>query len=580
MKTGWIQEWFGSAKRVEPASAALVMLFSGQVCAATCESLADVTLPNNSTITVAQTVSTGTFSNPDGTGNQSGLPTFCRVSGYAAPSSDSHIGWEVWLPVSGWDGRYQQVGNGGLNGSLYYTRLGDMVKRGYVVAATDGGHVGTGAFPNWDSSQIIGHPERIIDYTFRAHQVTHDNAMALIQAYYGKAPERAYFVGCSDGGREGLMMAKRFPSYFDGVVAGAPANYFTHLLINGVKMANLFGDPARAIPAAKVPAVEKASTAACQSVLPGLVEDPRQCHWDPGSLLCKDADNANCLTAAQVETVRDVMKGTFNPRTGRVIFPGYYLFSGVEGFIVPKPNEIAQQIHQFVPALGALAYQDTGHNFQKFDFDSDVDIVDNSLWGSNMLVFPEDLSAFKARGGKVLMYHGWEDPVISPYNSINFYERLIHVNANRADASLLDTAHPNLEYPFTPYGSDLTSIRSATPSSGKAVRDAYTRSLAATRQFARFYMIPGINHCLGGPGPQSWTDASRQYGELVEALENWVEKGTAPNRIVVSKHANDKPDGSVQYTHPLCLYPTVATYKGSGSPTNAENWICQSPGAK
>lgn len=560
---------------IVPSSAGVVLaaLFSSNVCAATCESLATAALPD-STITVAETVSTGAFTNPDGTGKQSGLPVFCRVSGYSTPSADSHIGWEVWFPVHGWVGRYQQVGLGGFNGALYYSRIGDMVKRGYAAAATDGGHVGKPPYPNWDLNEVVGHPERLIDHAYRAQQVTHDNAMALIDAYYGTRPRKSYFVGCSDGGREGLMMAKRFPTYFDGIVAGSPATYFTHIMIGGIKIANLMKDPARTLPVEKLETIQKSATAACQSALPGLVENPRQCHWDPASLLCTGPENDKCLISAQVDTVREVMKGTFNPRTGRMIFPGYNMFSGLKGFITASPVTDAQQIGQFVPALGMVAHQDTKWDFSKFNFDSEVDQIDNSLWGGAATVLPEDFTAFRIRGGKILMYHGWEDPVISPYDSINFYERMIRLNATTAEGKILDVAYPTAEYP---YKTDTSPALGAKAPTAEAAREAHARALAATQQYTRLYMIPGINHCFGGPGPQSWTDATRQYGELVEALENWVEKGVAPDRIVVAKHAADKPDGAVQYTHPLCLYPKVAIYTGKGKPADAANWVCQPP---
>ncbi|MDR3439436.1 tannase/feruloyl esterase family alpha/beta hydrolase [Telmatospirillum sp.] len=402
--------------------------------------------------------------------------------------------------------------------------------------------------------------------------MTHDAAAALIQAYYGTAPQHSYFVGCSDGGREGLMMAKRFPTYFDGIVAGAAAKSVTHLWITNVRWEQLFSNAANVIPVSKIATIQNASTAACANPASGLVENPLQCNWDPSSLLCTGADATNCLTASQVAAVKTIMKGTFNPRTGKMIFPGYNMFSGLSGYIVTSPPLAGGQ--SGANALGAMAYQNTNWDWQNFNFDSDVDKIEATPIGA-AVVLPEDLAAYKARGGKVLLYHGWEDPGISPYDTVNFYERMIRVNATAADGRVLDLSYQNPEFPYNQNTANSSLSPRAQALAAQAMKGAYARSLATTEQFARLYMVPGVNHCSGGPGPQSFTDATRQYGELVQALETWVENGVAPETIVVSKHAGDVSTAAVLFTHPLCTYPKVATYVGSGSTTSANNWVCK-----
>jgi Tannase and feruloyl esterase len=305
------------------------------VRATTCESLTTLSLPNT-TIATAQIIPTGTFvlpPSPYGSeappANSKNIPSFCRVAAEIRPSPDSSIKIEVWMPVTGWNGRYQGQGNGGFAGSIGYSELGDAVRRGYATAGTDTGHWGR----DGDSAWALGHPEKVIDFGYRAtHEMTL-KAKAIIRAFYGKSPEHSYFVGCSDGGREGLMEAQRFPDDYDGIVSGAPANYWTHLLAGAMWVVQATAsNPASYIPTCKIPTISAAVLAACDAqdgLKDGILNDPSHCHFNPDILLCKKSDAHNCLTVPQVAVLKKIYAG---PRDspGHLIFPGY-MPGGEEG---------------------------------------------------------------------------------------------------------------------------------------------------------------------------------------------------------------------------------------------------------
>jgi len=282
------------------------------VGATTCESLTTLSLPNT-TIATAQIIPAGTFIPPPSPygsdappANYKNISTFCRVTAEIRPSPDSSIKIEVWMPMTGWNGRYRGQGNGGFAGSISYSELGDAVRRGYATAGTDTGHWGR----DGDSAWALGHPEKVIDFGYRAiHEMTL-TAKAIIRAFFGKSPEHSYFVGCSDGGREGLMEAQRFPNDYDGIVAGAPANYWTHLLTGAMWVVHATAqDPPSYIPASKIPAISAAVLAACDGqdgLKDGILNDPSHCHFNPDILLCKKSDAHNCLTVPQVAALKKI----------------------------------------------------------------------------------------------------------------------------------------------------------------------------------------------------------------------------------------------------------------------------------
>jgi feruloyl esterase len=305
--------------------AAAVTVSAALASAAPCESLASLALPN-ATITSSAVVAAGEFvAPPTGRGGPAPasfkeVPAFCRVLATLKPTSDSDIKIEVWMPAAGWNGKLQSLGNGGYAGAIGYPGLGAAVAEGYAAASTDTGHVGGTA------NFALGHPEQLLDFAYRGvHEMT-VASKKLIAAFYGNAPKRAYWNGCSTGGRQALTEAQRFPNDYDGIIAGAPANYTSHMTAGQLWIGQaVHKDEASYIPPAKYPAIHAAVLAACDAydgVKDGVLEDPTRCHFDPGVLACKDGDGPSCLTAPQVEAARKIYSGPVNPRTKQQIFPG------------------------------------------------------------------------------------------------------------------------------------------------------------------------------------------------------------------------------------------------------------------
>jgi feruloyl esterase len=482
--------------------------------AATCESLTSLTLPNT-TITMAKAVAAGEFTLPGPTppgANFEDMRAFCRVAATLAPSKDSDIKIEVWMPASDWNGKFQAVGNGGWSGAIVYPSLVRALAHGYATASTDTGHSGgSGSF-------ALGHPEKLVDFGYRAvHEMT-VQAKAIIAAYYGDGPKLSYWNGCSSGGKQGLKEAQRFPADYDGIIAGAPANYWTHLMTGELWIAQAtHKDEASLIPASKYPIIHKAVLEACDAldgVKDGVLEDPRKCHFDPKVIQCKGDDTSNCLTAGQVETARKIYAASKNPRTGQEIFPGLEPGSelGWAGLTGAQPFPIPVDHFKYV------VFKDPNYDWRTLNFDSDVALADKIDNGTINATDP-NLKAFFGHGGKLLLYHGWNDQLIAPRNAVNYYQ------------SVLDTM-------------------------GGASRVADS---------VRLFMAPGMNHCAGGDGPS--------VIDTVSVIEKWVEQGQAPDQIVAS-HVSG---GAVDRTRPLCAYPKVAQYKGSGSTDEAANFVCKLP---
>lgn len=479
-----------------------------------CERLKSQALPGT-TVTAVEFVPAGPFALPAAPGatppRQVALPAHCRVAATIKPTSDSDIRIEVWMPSPDWNGKFQAVGNGGWSGAINTGGMVQALTRGYATASTDTGHSGgRGAF-------ALGHPEKLTDFAYRAvHEMT-VKSKALITAYYGSAPRRAYWNGCSSGGKQGLKEAQRYPDDYDGIIAGAPANYWTHLMSADLwlGMATL-KDKASYIPKEKYPLITRAVLAACDAldgIKDGLLDDPRKCRFDPSTLLCRGADETNCLTAAQVEAAKKIYAPARNPGTGAVIFPG--LQPGSEtawGTVAGGPEPFSIPLDHF----RYVVYENPEWNWRNFDLVRDTALADEKDRGMLNATDP-DLKAFKARGGKLLMYHGWYDTLIAPENSINYYNSVLAAMGPKQD------------------------------------------------DFFRLFMAPGMLHCSGGPGPNQF--------DAVAALERWVEAGTPPDRIIAS-HVTDN---RVDMTRPLCPYPQVAVWKGVGSTSDAANFVCRQP---
>jgi feruloyl esterase len=310
-------------KLLLPVSLLAALALFSEARAATCESLASLALPGT-TITLAQPVAAGEFMPPGRTFGGTpapavafkDLPAFCRVAATLKPTDDSDIKIEVWLPASGWNGKFQAVGNGGWAGVISYGALAEALHDGYAASSTDTGHVGgSGSF-------ALGHPEKLIDFGYRSEHEMTVKSKAIIAAFYGSAAKMSYWNGCSTGGRQALKEAQRFPDDYDGIIAGAPANPRTHLAFAAlwIAQANL-KDP---IPPAKYPAIHQAVINACDALdglKDGLIADPTRCHFDPQVIACKGADNSECLPATQVETVKKIL-AKFSDRRGDLSGPG------------------------------------------------------------------------------------------------------------------------------------------------------------------------------------------------------------------------------------------------------------------
>jgi feruloyl esterase len=508
-----------------------------------CESLASLKL-QHATITSAVTFLEGPVAQEAKTNTPPPTaPARCVVKAIARPSADSEIKFELWLPVR-WNGKYRQVGNGGWAGVVPAGSLIAPVKAGYAAAGTDDGHPASGG-AEW----AIGHPEKLIDFGYRAVHETSVQAKAIIQAFYGKDVTRAYFFGCSDGGREALMEAQRYPEDFDGIVAGAPANYWSRLMTGFVwNEQALLKDSASAIPPAKLPLIQARALAACDAldgVRDGLVEDPRTCHFDPSVLACKSGDAPDCLTAPQLDALRKIYEGPKNPRTGQPIFPGYAPGteageSGWSAWIASAPADRAIQFAFANSYYGQAVFEQQKWDFRTIDFDADF-AFGNRKAGSILNSDNPDLRSFRDRGGKLIQYHGWGDAAIAPLSSIEYYES-VRAFLGRFPDGRGDASRP--------------------------VDDFY-----------RLFMVPGMGHCGGAVGPNNFGNSGGSTGgpdtNVVAALEQWVEKGIAPQKIIAKGVRGD--DRTKALTRPLCPYPQVAKYKGAGDPDDAGSFVCAVP---
>jgi feruloyl esterase len=491
---------------------ALTMLPGLAGAAPSCERMASLMLPRAS-VTVAMQVGAGAFPAPPGRGPNAGavyktLPPFCRVAATLKPSGDSVIRVEVWLPASGWNGRLQGVGNGAWAGTISYSAMATALAAGYVAASTDTGHEGNSA------DFVPGHPEKVIDFAYRAvHEMT-VASKAIAAAYYGDSPKYSYWNGCSTGGRQALAEAQRFPNDYEGIVAGAPANDVTRLQGSQVwtsAMTHAVTQNAEAgyIPPDKYPLIHKAALDQCDAldgVKDGVIEDPRRCKFDPKGLECKAGDGPACLTRPQLELAQKIYAGpSFFPGLEPGSEMGWATLSG------PKPMDLAVDIYKY------LVFQDPRWDYLTFNPETDVARADKTISAVMNSVDP-NLEPLFARGGKLLQYHGWADPGIPPGSSVNYYKSVLEAIGGKARVS-----------------------------------DSY-----------RLFMVPGMGHCGGGDGTSTF--------DMVSALDKWVAQGKAPDEIAASRVVN----GAVVRTRPLCPYPQVATYKGSGSTDEASNFSCKS----
>ncbi|MEO6982627.1 MAG: tannase/feruloyl esterase family alpha/beta hydrolase [Edaphobacter sp.] len=514
----------GCTQRVVMWVTAAAMLVAAPLFAAvgkpdSCKELARLHLPET-VISSAMEVPAGTFAPPSPESSIAHLPAFCRVVGVTKPA----IRFEVWLPLKNWNGRFHGVGNGGTAGFINYRAMAGALRRGSATASTDTGHVNHPYGNGFDASWAKGRPDLVADFGYRALHVTTVNAKQIVKAMYGTKAEHSYYSGCSQGGGQGLMEAQRYPADYDGILAGDPANNWTrhyageHLWYSIATLK----DPASYIPASKVTILANAVTKACDvkdGVADGVLRDPLACRFDPTVLTCKAGeDSATCLSAKQVTAVKEIWSGVRNS-SGRLIHPA--LVPGGEA----GPGGWSRWLTGAAPFGGThwkaadavlkdMVFEDPKYNALNFNFDSDMKMMLEKL-GPSMDAVDADLRPMQRAGAKMILYHGWSDPDISPLNTIEYYDQVVE----------------------------------------KVGKD--------TPEFVRLFMVPGMQHCTGGPGASSF--------DGLTALESWVEDGVAPEKIIASHVVN----GAVERTRPLCPYPKVAVYVGKGSTDEAENFVCK-----
>ena len=479
-----------------------------------CTDLTAMTIPDV-VVHAAAVMPAGSFT-PPGAKTSLELPAFCRVEATARPTSDSEIKIEIWIPsAAGWNGKFQGVGNGGYQGSISYGAMAAALRRGYATASTDTGHAGD------DVIFGKGHPEKVVDFGWRAVHLMTDTAKLVIRTAAGRSADKSYFVGCSTGGHQAMSDAQRFPADYDGIVAGAPANN---------RIGQTFGfmwgwsathraDGTPILDQRALTLVTRAVVAACDSndgLQDGLVDDPRECRFDPAALACTGSDTTACLTLEQIGAVKKVYDGATNPRTGEQIFSGWP--RGSEAFGESAPQSWRQYlINPPEPMrIGVLRYflfQDPAWPLRSLDYDRDYAYALERL--PHLYAMNTSLSPFKQRGGKLISYAGWSDPVVPPQDTVAFYESVVK-----------------------------------TMGGGEATRD-----------FFRLFMAPGMGHCGGGPGPNQF--------DALGALERWVEEGISPDTLIATVTA-----GGVTRSRPLCPYPLVARYRGQGSIDEAGSFMC------
>lgn len=490
-----------------------------------CENLKKLKLPDTA-ITSATSVSPPFTSPPSSLGQATVLVPFCRVEAVVTPS----VKFEVWMPPPGsWNQRFEGVGNGAFAGGINYPSMNVALTTGFGTASTDTGHV-SGVF---DASWALGHPELIEDWAVRSAHVMTVAAKAIVTAYYGEYPLYSYFSGCSGGGRQALREAQDFSDDYDGILVGAPARFETHMIPGMLWNATVtLKDPDSYIPASKLPLIANAVIAHCDGldgIVDGLINDPRRCDFHPKTLQCQGPDAPTCLTAPQVKALQEIYKGA---RTcwGEQIYPGF-MPGGELG-----PGGWASWITG--PAPGSsfdflvgdsffkyMVFENPSWDWRTFHFDGDVAFTDAKLGyinGDN-----PDLRSFKARGGKMVMYHGWSDPAISPLDTIDYYHSVV---------AFMD--HHKRHHP------------------------AAGGPLHETQEFFRLFLMPGVQHCSGGPGPDRF--------DGIGVLRQWVEHRIAPDKIIASHYTGN----AVDRTRPLCPYPEVARWTGKGSTDDAANFVC------
>lgn len=450
---------------------------------------------------------------------------FCRVRARVRPVPGSQIVSEVWLPER-WNGKLVGTGGGGYSGGLDSASLtlGKILTHGFAAAATDAGH------PTSDGAKwALGEPEKVVDWGHRGNHLSTVFAKAVAADYFSKPVDKTYFEGCSNGGRDALMQARRYPNDYDGIVAGAPAADWTGMTSSFIwNWQVMFKTPGASLLHTKIKLINDAVLAKCDKldgVKDGVLENPHQCRFDPAELRCKGADGPSCLNSSEVGALRKIYRGP-RLRDGRRVFAGFPLGNediaeNKQGWIDPSPAGTGAFGTEF---YRWMVYGNPKWSPETFDLNRDYPLAVKRM-GHIVDSHDPDLRAFVKKGGKLIVYHGWSDARI------------------QADASLLYY--------------DAVRRRVGPASAAKSVR---------------LFMVPGMAHCVGGPGPSAF--------DMLSELDRWVENGTAPERVVATKYENamlayiGKPSKALR-TRPICAWPKTAHHRGSGSTDDAANFVCK-----
>lgn len=479
--------------------------------AAECAALSSLAVPNT-TITSTAVVPAGAT-----------LPEYCQVRGHV----DTEIQFELRLPTTAWNGNFYHQGGGGFVGSI--PGAGPGLIRGYAVVATDTGHQGAGVAA-FDGSWALHRPDRQLNFGHRGIHVVTVAAKQIVTAAYGQAPRYSYFESCSNGGRQALQEAQRYPLDFNGIIAGAPALDWTGLMIGFNWNQQVLA--AAPVPPAKLSVIAQEVVRQCDAgdgLVDGLVDNPRRCRFDPTVLTCPGGiDGPGCLTPAQVEAVQKIYAGPVNS-AGQSLHPGFppgaedggtgwqNWISGPSALPLPPvlgaPFQFTFQDHY----LRYFVFSNPAHDSLTFDFDTGPALLVPT--GEFLNAVDPDLSPFRDAGGKLIVWHGWADHALTADRTIHYYNDVIRATGNKNKAA----------------------------------------------KFFRLFLAPGMHHCGGGPGLNAF--------DALTALENWVEHGIAPDAIVASHVGTGTPR-----TRPLCSYPKVAEYDGKGDPNSAASFKCKNRG--
>lgn len=502
------------------AAGVLALAVTSPANAKDCSNLARLVLERG-TVDAAELVPAGAFEAPPtpfgpppGVANAAykALPAFCRVRATMTPAPDSDIKVEIWLPANGWNGKFVGIGNGVWAGQVSYFQMGEPLSRGYAVASTDTGHTGSGLTAEW----AVGHPEKLVDFGHRAIHLMTITAKRAVQDFYGQPASLSLWNSCSTGGRQGLMAAYRYPQDYDAISAMAPANPMTDLMTQSMWAGF---QPKRTPDAALTPArlslVHKAAVAQCDigdGLKDGLIGQPQRCAFKAAALLCKPGQSGDCLNADQASAMQAIYDGVRDGE-GRQLLPGWPIGSELQLAALvtgPEPFPVATDYFRL------LVHGDRkGWDWRSMDYAQEMQAA--RRYGAAILnVPPEGLKAFFARGGKLLLSHGWTDGLIPATNTLAFFRGLKSV---------------------------------------------------APRGQLRLFMAPGMDHCAGGEGPSAF--------DTLGTIDAWATQGAAPERIVASRLPG-LPDMPAQppMSRPLCPFPQIATYKGDGDQNEAANFTC------